>query len=451
MNSSDNLFLGMTVLYGSILSFNIILSAILWMNTNARHYRIHAIACTWLLITGLIQGVLTKSPYIYQALACSLTFFSNLMFTKLLTMVVKFPYFPRKYFLVYVGGIVTTLLLHFLGVGPAFMILPILIGAGFPMFDMGLRVLLSKKKHVSVLSRCFALAAFLGALHNLDFAYAYTHPDWLFLGFTLALVFILSITTFSTASVLETLATENTQIRVQAEYGAMIANSARLASLGQMAGGMAHEINNPLAIIQMHAHQLKRVLKDEEFPAESAVKSAVVIEDTVFRINKIITGLRSFGRDAGTDPIVETSMKDIVNSTLQFTTEQFAARGIEIKRNTFPDSKVLCRPVQISQVIFNLLNNSFDAIKDSQSHKWIKIEMIEELGHVKLIISDNGSGIEENIREKIFHPFFTTKEIGGGAGLGLSSSLGIVEANQGDLYLAHDSEYTAFILTLPKS
>lgn len=450
MGADKNLILGMMVLYGSILSFNIIFSAVLWMKTSARHYRLHALACLWLLITGLIQGVLTNSPYIYQALACSMTFISTLMFVELLSLVIQFPYEPKRYYLTYVFGLLSTLALHFSGVGPSLMIIPLLLGAGFPMLDMGFRALFSKKRKVTFVAKCFALAGVLSAIHNLDFAYAYTHPELLFVGFTLAFIGVFSVTTFSTAAVLEALATENTQIRVEAEYGAMVANSARLASLGQMASGMAHEINNPLAIIQMHAHQLKRLLKDDQFNSETAVRNATVIEETVFRINKIITGLRSFGRDAGHDPMVEVSLAEIVNSTLQFTTERFAARGIEIKKNDFPETIVLCRPVQISQVIFNLLNNSFDAIKDFQNHKWIQLEIYEKDKFVCLVVSDNGTGIDPKIRDKIFHPFFTTKEVGAGAGLGLSSSLGIIEANHGELTLKHDSENTTFVLTLPK-
>lgn len=450
MGADENLILGMTVLYGSILAFNIILSAALWMKTNAHHYRLHALACFWLLITGLIQGTLIKSPYIYQALACSMTFISTLMFVKLLSLVIQFPYEPKKYYVTYLSGLLCTLALHFSGVGPSWMILPLLIGAGFPMFDMGLRALFSKKRKVTFVAKCFALAGVLSATHNLDFAYAYTHPEWFFVGFTLAFIGIFSVTTFSTAAVLEALATENTQIRLEAEYGAMVANSSRLASLGQMASGMAHEINNPLAIIQMHAHQLKRLLKDDQFNTVTAVRSAAVIEETVFRINKIITGLQSFGRDAGNDPIMEVPLAEIVNNTLQFTTERFMARGIEIKKNNFPAALVLCRPVQISQVIFNLLNNSFDAINDFQKNKWIQLEIYEQDHDVCLVVSDNGTGIDPEIRDKIFHPFFTTKEVGAGAGLGLSSSLGIIEANHGELTLIDDAENTTFILTLPK-
>lgn len=450
MSPHQQLITAMIVLYGSILSFNVILSAALWIKTGARHYQIHTFTFLWMLITGLVQGAVADGPYIYQALACSMTFFSNLMFARLLSMVIKFPFFSTKYFITFSVGVATTLSLHFLGVNPSFMVIPLLIGSTLPMIDMGMRALLSKRK-VSFVAKCFALAGVLHSLHQLDFAYVYTHKELLFAGFTIAFIGVFALGTFSTASVLESLALENSQIRMQAEYGAMIANSARLASLGQMANGMAHEINNPLAIIQMHAYQLKRLMKEDKFNKEAAIKGATIIEETVFRINNLITGLRDFARDAGTDPIVKVSLSEVVSNTLQFTTEKFVARGIEVRRNKFPDIQVFCRPVQISQVIFNLLNNSYEAIKDSQIHKWIKIEIFEEERFVKLVISDNGSGIDPTIRDKIFHPFFTTKEIGGGAGLGLSSSLGIIEANHGELTLESSLEHTTFIITLPRA
>lgn len=450
MNLPTNFLTGVTILYGSVLTFNIILSTILWYKTQARHYKIQSIACLSLLITGVIQGILVTHSYIIQALACSLTFFGWFFFTQLLCLITGVELKTKLFFTVYVSGVLTTILLNTFGVHPAYMCIPLLIGSNFPMLYTGVVAIFSTTNKATFIARCFAISGIMSALHNLDFAYAYTHPDWLFMGFTIAFAGIFAVTTFSTASVLETLATENTQIRIRSEYGAMMANSARLASLGQLANGVAHEINNPLAIIQMHAHQLKRILKDEKADTKSALRGAKIIEETVFRINKIITELRSFSRDAGSDPVQEVSLTTIVENTLLLTEEQFEARGIEIRKNFETEAIISCRPVQISQVIFNLLNNAFDAIPMDQDEKWIKIEAKEDQHNVKLIISDNGQGIAPEIRQKIFHPFFTTKEVGGGAGLGLSSSLGIVESNQGSLALDDSSHFTTFIISLPK-
>lgn len=451
MTPTENHLDGVTILYGSILLFNIILSTVLWYKTLARHYKIQSIACIALLVTGIIQGETLKESYYIQALACSLTFSGSFFFTELLCLITGIEFRRKKFLLIYVAGVLSSTLLHLLDVGPMFMVLPILVASNYPMLSTGSLAIFSKKYKVTFIAKGFALFGVLSGLHNIDFAYAFTHPSWLFLGFTFAFAGIFALTTFSTAAVLETLATDNTQIRIRAEYGAMMASSARLASLGQLASGVAHEINNPLAIIQMHAHQLKRLLKDESLDTKAAQRGAAIIEGTVFRINKIITELRSFSRDAGNDPVQEVSLSSILDNTLLLTEEQFEARGIEIRKEFKANCIVSCRPVQISQVIFNLLNNAFDAIPMDQAEKWIRLEISEDNLSAKLTVTDNGQGISPEIRQKIFHPFFTTKEVGGGAGLGLSSSLGILEANHGTLVLDSSNPFTTFTISLPKA
>ncbi len=451
MSQTTNPLYIMLIPYGSILIFNALLGAILWVKTQARHYKLQALANFYMLLTGLFQGVFLESSYLAQALSCSLIFFGTLKFTELLCLITGITFRPKKFYYIYAAGVIVTIILDYVSVGPNLMVLPCLIGATFPMLLTGPQALFMRSKRIGFIPRCFALAGILTSIHQLDYAYAYTRPEWLMLGFTFAVIGIIALTTFSTASVLEALATENASIKVRAEYGAMVANSARLASLGQMANGVAHEINNPLAIIQLHAHQLQRLLQRETPDLKAVLRASFIIEETVFRINKIILGLRNFGRDAGADPIQQVSLLSILENTLLLTKEQFELREIELRKGVMNNVSVSCRPVQISQVIFSLLNNSFDAVQKVEGTKWIKLEIQEDADAARLIITDNGPGISDEIREKIFHPFFTTKDVGLGAGLGLSSSLGIIEANNGSLTLDRNSAETTFIVTLTKS
>lgn len=226
--------------------------------------------------------------------------------------------------------------------------------------------------------------------------------------------------------------------------------SSRLSALGVMAGGIAHEINNPLSVIGLNATLIKELLKDEEVNKAKAIQSAENIEQTVHRIARIIKGLRTFARDTRSDPFEEVSLKTIVDDTLAFCLERFKERGIEVRLNIGNEAILLeCRAAQISQVLLNLLNNAFDAI-ENLNDKWIQIDVIEEIDLITLSITDSGLGIKKEDQEKMMLPFFTTKPVGKGTGLGLGISKGIVESHRGTLRFDASSINTRFVVTLPK-
>ncbi|MBI3556955.1 MAG: GHKL domain-containing protein [Deltaproteobacteria bacterium] len=108
-----------------------------------------------------------------------------------------------------------------------------------------------------------------------------------------------------------------------------------------------------------------------------------------------------------------------------------------------------CRDIQILTIIMNLVNNARDALED-QPEKWVRLHVTEENDFVEISVTDSGKGISRNIQEKIFQPFFTTKELGKGTGLGLSIAKGIVESHRGALYYDSFCANTRFIVRLPK-
>jgi signal transduction histidine kinase len=109
-----------------------------------------------------------------------------------------------------------------------------------------------------------------------------------------------------------------------------------------------------------------------------------------------------------------------------------------------------CREVQLSQVILNLLNNAFDAISELPN-KWVHLESRMNEGIIEIRVIDSGSGIPEELREKILQPFFTTKEVGQGTGLGLSISKGIIESHGGTLSIDIKSQNTCFVIQIPQA
>jgi C4-dicarboxylate-specific signal transduction histidine kinase len=233
------------------------------------------------------------------------------------------------------------------------------------------------------------------------------------------------------------------------EQQKILANSAKMSALGEMAGGIAHEINSPLAIITVRANQLERFLKRDQLTPELIAKEAQLIAFTALRIGDIIKGLRAFAREGERDPFEKVSVKSVIRDVLVLCQTKFKNHEIDLKINYGPDDlEIECRPVQIGQVILNLLNNSYDAVS-IQEKKWVHLEITENKGFVEFAITDSGGGIKKEIRPKIMEPFFTTKEVGKGTGLGLSISKGIAESHHGSLHLDTESPHTRFVLGIP--
>jgi signal transduction histidine kinase len=225
----------------------------------------------------------------------------------------------------------------------------------------------------------------------------------------------------------------------------------KMASLGEMAGSIAHEINNPLAIIQGTAQKLQIRLRQEELDREELNQATTTILKTAERIARIIRSLRFVARDGSLDPFVLTSIRSIVDETLGLCEAKLKTEEVTLDATGVPlELSCVCRAVQISQVLINLINNSVDAIR-SLPEKWIRIEAREEAGWVHLAVTDSGPGIPKELAEKIMKPFFTTKGVGKGTGLGLSISRSIAHAHGGELTLDLHAVHTRFVLTLPQA
>lgn len=239
------------------------------------------------------------------------------------------------------------------------------------------------------------------------------------------------------------------QLKLDIEtHRAAAINSSRLSSLGEMAGGIAHEINNPLAIMTGYLHVLEKLITEK--PNEVKQMKHVVEKATrnSKRIEKIVRGLRTYSRNAADDPMELESLKQIILETIPFCKERFMARGVElIIKDIDPSIKILCRETEISQVIVSILNNSFDAIENMEE-KWISIEAKSNGSEVLLWITDSGLGISSDIAQKVFDPFFTTKEVGKGTGLGLSIARNIIVNHHGKIDFDLGSPNTRVVITL---
>jgi len=175
-----------------------------------------------------------------------------------------------------------------------------------------------------------------------------------------------------------------------------------------------------------------------------------MIRSNTERIQRTIVGLRLLSRDAAGDPFVNTPVAGIILNTVELCQERFRLRSVDIEKETpGPDIAIECRPSQIGQVILNLLNNSFDAVKDLPE-KWIKVTVTDGEEWVEIAIEDSGWGIPKETVDRLFVPFFTTKSARHGLGLGLSISRAIIDAHHGEMALDASCSHTRFIVRLPK-
>lgn len=259
------------------------------------------------------------------------------------------------------------------------------------------------------------------------------------------------------------------------ETQSQLVQSAKMASLGQLVAGVAHELNNPIGFIYSNMSHLreysntliKLVDVAEKEPAKLATlkekwdldyirkdlpKLITSCEDGARRTKDIVIGLRNFSR------LEEKSYKPVdihqsLDTTLNLLNSEFKNR-IEIKKDYSIIPLVFCNQTQINQVFMNILSNAFQAIKN-QGTVWISTKMADQsaevtLPGVSIAIQDTGPGMPPDVLQKIFDPFFTTKSVGQGTGLGLAISYGIINAHGGSIKVtSKEGAGTEFFITLP--
>jgi C4-dicarboxylate-specific signal transduction histidine kinase len=227
-----------------------------------------------------------------------------------------------------------------------------------------------------------------------------------------------------------------------------IRDIAQMSSVGEMAAGVAHEVNNPLHIIVGLASKIKKKVLHGSDDLTDIIDYAGRIESTVQRISKIVTGLSQLARK---DSVVDKELFNVsamVEDVLSISGEKFQSIGLNVELDI--DSKIdfYGKKVQLSQVILNFINNSFDAVSEMDA-PWIKISAKCEDNLLKVAVIDSGTGVPDHVATKMFDPFFTTKPIGKGTGLGTSISKQIIEDHQGKIGHELRGGHTCFFFELP--
>lgn len=231
-----------------------------------------------------------------------------------------------------------------------------------------------------------------------------------------------------------------------------LALTTKMAALGEMSEGIAHEINSPLAIIKLSANQLSRMFETEQPDKKFVQDRLAKIQNTVERIAQIISGLLRYSGETGEEAFMTYNLSKIVDDCENLCKEKIASKGIAYKviKPANP-VEINCRPGQIAQAIMNLMDNAIEAaLKTDTDNRWIELEIIENDLSVIINVKDCGAGVSLDIKNKIFDPFFTLKAIGQGPGLGLSIAKGIIESHEGTLTLSSTSSPTTFTINLAK-
>jgi signal transduction histidine kinase len=224
--------------------------------------------------------------------------------------------------------------------------------------------------------------------------------------------------------------------------------SNKLSSLGEIATGIAHEINQPLQVISIHAEICNESLQKQDYRLVD--KSFLSILSQVERIEKIVKQVGSFGRDSELDYYNKELPTDIFENVINIVINQYNQEQVEL-RQVLPSSlpSVLCNKIQIEQVLVNLLINAKDAVEQC-AEKVVFIKAHDKQGKLYIEVSDSGSGIEANKLDDIFTPFYTTKALGKGTGLGLSISYSIIHQHKGELQVSSElGKGSTFTVILP--
>lgn len=332
----------------------------------------------------------------------------------------------------------------------------VVLGAVWPFIHAVIQGLRKRSKPLTTTQKMFLVTALLMSLHYLDYPWVRPRPELFLVGSAIAfgLFHILSI--LMPMMVVEH-ALQQRSARLEEEVrhrvGQLTTAEARLweanklASLGRMAGGVAHELNTPLSLIGLQADLIRADVEHGRLTRERVVAHVSGIHGVIGRISKITEVLRRLAQErAGVRR--RADVRALLDEAVAAHAGRLQTEGIafsaQLAQGPWP---VLCDPPEVSQILTHLLDNAIDAVASLEA-KWIRVSAAAHGAFLELAVEDSGH-IAPEVAARLMEPFFTTKAVGAGLGLGLSISKAIAENHGGSLHLDRGSATTRFVLRLP--
>ena len=223
-------------------------------------------------------------------------------------------------------------------------------------------------------------------------------------------------------------------------------HTSRLAALGEMSAGIAHEINNPLAVIQGYVNLIPKYLNQSAKILEITGNSQKAAQ----RIEKIVKGLKKFSRTENKMSLLHHSLCEVARESIALSESKSKFHGVPVMFECTAHPEILCDEIEIEQVVVNLVNNAIDAVK-ALPEKWVKVKVFEREGSAILQVQDSGTGIPTEVEARIFDPFYTTKAVNEGTGLGLSIARGILTEHHASIEVLRSEPHTCFEIKFAKA
>ena len=320
---------------------------------------------------------------------------------------------------------------------------------GIPLFSF-----LPEKMHINKITEQFTLSIYGQNWELMIWSIASPHEKDLFIILTILISFLAAISvkllTLNIALYKKDIDNNDQLKRVDDECKssqAKLIQSNKLASLGEIAAGIAHEINQPLQVICIHTDMCMDNLGSGNYHLVENSFKAIMTQSE--RIEKIVKQVGSFGRDSELDNYQKENPNDIFNNVISIVINQYKQDQVELRQVIPPSLPLLfCNKTQIEQVLINLLINARDSVETSEK-KVVFFKAHVQDHNLYIQVSDSGTGIDPNKVNDIFTPFYTTKPLGKGTGLGLSISYSIIHQHKGEIKVSseigHGSIFTVIL------
>lgn len=223
----------------------------------------------------------------------------------------------------------------------------------------------------------------------------------------------------------------------------------KIYTFGMLFAGVIHDISSPLSIISLYNKDMSVKAKGGSIDAAVVVDATDRMDAALKRITAITGTIRNLSRDGAKDAFTLVNLLDMVNGVLIFCPEKLR-RETEIGLESPADLSLYCQSIQVSQIMLNLILNALDAVSNLPE-KWIKIVGNSSPEDIIISVIDSGTGVTSEMAAKLMTPFYTSKAVGKGTGIGLNICKQIAEAHKGKLYLDKSATYTTFVVQIPKN